>query len=114
MMRERKQTGHRDRFSKDEGFNKILMSCRGHEKKALYAWVRSDGKLLCTPSDDFSAIADMREEMQKQCDEDGYYLYLDTYFYDGTEQVLYPPPDPEELEEWRRFGRGGHAVGGPP
>jgi hypothetical protein len=108
-MRVKNQTGHRDRLSKDPSFNKLLMSCRGHEKKLLYAWVRSDGKLLCDPSDNLEKITSMRERMQKECDEEGYNVLLDTYFYDGTEQVLYPPPDPED----EKMCRGGHAVGGP-
>ncbi len=109
-MKIKNQTGHRDRFSKDPQFNKLLVMCRGHEKKVLYAWVRSDGKLLSTPHDDLKAVEAMRDELRKNCEDQGYTFLLDKFFYDGTEEVLRPPPDPEEVAN---FKGGGHAVGGP-
>lgn len=89
--------------------NYIKQQNRWKEER-LYFWADHTGVPLHTPSQNKEEVLALKEEMQKKSNEKDEVISLMSYSFNERHDVVYPPPDEEELKQMRF--KGGHAFGG--
>jgi len=75
----------------------------------VYVWMKNDGIPLSPPDTNKEAALALKDNMQARCDQDDETIRLACFALNEEETVctLYPPPDPEEVKQFRG---GGHAI----
>lgn len=96
--------GHKYKVSNNKEMNDFFMYFKGHTKKSIYAWVKSNGDLLCVPDDNLDKILALEEEIRKCVEETRVYASLVEFYYDSTHKAIFP------ILEKRTVG--GSSIGG--